>query len=217
MFLDRARRAGRTLSLQRINQPPNDASAEIKGFAYAAEMDREIAAQIVGDVRRHVNMSSGSCAVCYTLAGVTDWSHKAGPSCDKFPIEGEDWDVFRNLEIPSGTSCFRCYLPTVSFLFCVRTNGPDDKSQNLRSKVPGAEYHEFKDCTKQHILKPSVFAFWLHATPKIKQFVCENFQVNADEEWKTLESYKAWLVRRRADTFNYLYLYWWLLLYHGHV
>lgn len=97
-------------------------------------------------------MLSGSCAVCYSLMGIMDWSHRSGPSCDKFPLEGEDWDMFQNLEIPSGTSYYKCYLPMVSLFFCLQMNGPENKSQNLWSKLPGAKYHNFKDYNRQHIL-----------------------------------------------------------------
>ena len=62
-------------------------------------------------------MLSGSCAVCYSLMGIMDWSHRSGPSCNKFALEREDWDMFQNLKIPSGTSCYKCYLLTVSFFF----------------------------------------------------------------------------------------------------
>ena len=53
--------------------------------------------------------------------------------------------------------------------------------------------------------------------PKIKEFICENIQVNANEERETPESYMVWLVCWGAGMFNYLYLYWWMLLYCGHM
>lgn len=76
-------------------------------------MDREIAAEIVRDVRTHVEGMGRNCAVCYTLCGVLDRTHKPGNKCTKMALEGESWDQFRP-EIPPGTSCFKCYLPTVS-------------------------------------------------------------------------------------------------------
>lgn len=88
------------------------------------------------------------------------------------------------------------------------------KPQNTKTNVPGAEFHHFQDCRGQNVIQPTLFAFWKHPSADLKGFVRQNLQVD-DEEWKDLPSYIAWLIRRRTDTFNFLYLYWWLFVYHG--
>lgn len=84
----------------------------------------------------------------------------------------------------------------------------------MRTNVPGAEFHDFGQCKRTNILVPSLFAFWKHANPEMKEFVLGNLGVDAGE-WRTVESYLAWLLCKRADTLNYLYVYWWVLVHSG--
>ena len=115
-FLKVVMRAAKTLALQKASRPHDEASLTIEENARTEEMDREIAAEIVRDARRHVEATPGTCAVCYALRGVSDRGHKAGNACKRMPLQGAEWDSFRKgLEIPRGTSCFRCLLPTVRF------------------------------------------------------------------------------------------------------
>ena len=107
--------ASKTLALQRTSRPHDEASLEIEETAHIKEMDHEIAAEIVSDVRSHVERISGRCAVCYIIAGSSDNGHKPGRSCKRMPFEGEEWEEFRKeFSLPRGTSCFGCFLPTVS-------------------------------------------------------------------------------------------------------
>ena len=112
-FVERVTRAAKTLALKKTTRPHDEASLAIEENAHVQEMDREIAAEIVRDVRRHVEAMDGSCAVCYTLCGITDQTHRPGSKCPRMALEGESWEAFRP-EIPRGTSCYKCYLPTVS-------------------------------------------------------------------------------------------------------
>lgn len=84
------------------------------------------------------------------------------------------------------------------------------------SNVPGAEYHGYHECNLPFIIKPVLYAFWNYGNPEIKGFVRENLQVREDL-WETWDLYQIWLTKRTADTFNFVYLYWWLLVYHDRV
>ena len=115
-FLKVVARASKTLALRRTSRPHDEASLDIEENAHSEEMDREIAAEIVKDARQHVERSSGKCAVCCALAGIPDRSHKPGRSCKRMPLEGDEWEEFRKeFSLPRGTSCFKCFLPTVSY------------------------------------------------------------------------------------------------------
>lgn len=96
-------------------------------------------------------------------------------------------------------------------------NRANFEPQNTRTNVPGADYHSFGSCKSQYVIQPCLFAFWKHAGAELKEFARKNLQES--EEWIGLDmtSYSSWLVEKRSDTFNYLYLFWWLLVYHSRV
>jgi len=122
MFLNRVAWAAKTLALRKASQLHNKSSLQIEESAHIKGMDREIAVEIIKEVRQHIEAMSGKCAVCYVLGGTSGQGHKMY-LCKKLPLEGENWDVFcKDFSIPCGTSCFKCYLPTVSFRSNVLVN-----------------------------------------------------------------------------------------------
>lgn len=178
---------------------------------------REIAAKIVRDIREHLRSfgvyRASVCVPCFTLHGVAKPSHGSPRDCPSVPLEGRLQDRCHEfLVLPKGTTCFGCLLPTASFEsvpFARQTNaGPQTR------KFPGADYHSIKECKLPPIIRPTLYVFWKYAKDDLKSFVRENFQVKGDL-WASWDSYMAWLTEKRAGTFNFLYLYWWVLVYHG--
>lgn len=122
----------------------------------------------------------------------------------------EPWDPFRDILLQM--------LPPDGELFLLFANERTWKQiTEPLVQASWCQISQLQGLQQTTHLKPSIFAFWTHGMPKIKEFICENFQVNANEERETPESYMVWLVCWRAGMFNYLYLYWWMLLYCGNM
>lgn len=78
-------------------------------------MDRQIAVEIVNDVRTLVESLQASCGCCSVVTGNKNAKHR---SCTAMPEAGEDFEKLKALwDVPKGTSCFKCLLPTVSSRF----------------------------------------------------------------------------------------------------
>lgn len=84
--------------------------------------------------------------------------------------------------------------------------------------VPGASKHKAADCTLRQYIRPVLYAFWCEGSQEAKQFIRDNVGVPEDVDWATIENYTRWLEQRKLgfDTFNYLFLFWWLGVFNGH-
>lgn len=119
-FLDLVKRAGRIVNSRGTNQLNDEASLQIKENSHVLEMDREIGAETVRDIRRHLESyrfgSNSVCAFCYVLEGISEPDHKYYVNCTKITLGGQQWLKYhKEFSLPKGTSCFKCFLPTVSF------------------------------------------------------------------------------------------------------
>ena len=102
------------------DQPATAASSTSKTITvWGNELNLEIGAQMVHDVRANVKANIRGCPLCYMIAGIDGTTHKSGNKCPKMPLtaETEGWVEFKNnLEYPEGIFCWNCLLPMVRSL-----------------------------------------------------------------------------------------------------
>jgi hypothetical protein len=80
--------------------------------------------------------------------------------------------------------------------------------------MPGAEYHNANECRHQHYIRPVAYTFFTHGTPRLKEFVKENLEVDAWE--RGIDAYIAWLAHQPGNNApNPIKLYWWILKFWG--
>ena len=113
---DRARKA---IMVRRENEPPSSASLSISTSIWCTELNLEINAQMVHDVRQNLKAKYHNCSVCYMIAGKEDSSHISGSSCRTVALDetAKGWADFKaKLKFPPGIICWNCLLPTVRII-----------------------------------------------------------------------------------------------------
>jgi len=88
----------------------------------------------------------------------------------------------------------------------------------VNRSVPGAEFHRPTDCNLGRWIRPVLYSFWLEGSPEAKAFVRTGMRVEEKVDWDDIQAYNKWLAQKRVgfDTFNYLFLFWWLGVHAGH-
>ena len=113
---DRARKA---IMQRRENEPPSSASVSISTSIWCTELNLEINAQMVHDVRQNLKAKYHNCSVCYMIAGKEDSSHISGSGYKTIALDetANGWAEFKaKLKFPPGIICWNCLLPTVRII-----------------------------------------------------------------------------------------------------
>lgn len=110
------KRAIDAIMTRRKAEPPSPASVSILKTVWSTELQLEISAQMVHDVRGDIKEHYHGCSVCYMIVGREDKGHTSGTKCRTLPLgnSADGWEEFKEkLKFPPGLVCWNCLLPTV--------------------------------------------------------------------------------------------------------
>lgn len=180
-----------------------------------------VAALIVGGIRAHLTNTSMYCSVCLTFSE-EHIPHPAGSKCIETmetsnKVGDAKWQEFTSsFVLPGETTCPSCLLPTVNFFLDVRI----ELRLNVRqeSSAPGSAFHTHGDCDDlDHLIKPVLYILQAGDYEREKTFIRWNMRLGDESPWANIKKYSRWLAEKSPgyETFNYLLLFWWLVVYRG--
>lgn len=114
---DIAERAATAVARRRKDEPEGKSSVPVSANRWCTETKREVAVQMVHDVRADLDAHAHGCSVCWAN-GHQDWmEHQSGPTCPTVALNDsttEGWKAFKDsMNLPGGYLCWNCLLPTV--------------------------------------------------------------------------------------------------------
>jgi len=179
-----------------------------------------VAALIVNTVRTHLTNTSMYCSVCLTFCE-EHIPHRPGSECIKTETNNEvgdaKWEEFTSsFTLPGKTTCPSCLLPTVIFFIDVRIGFTLNIWQ--APSAPGSEFHTHGYCDGLgNLIKPVLYILQAGDFEREKAFIQRNMRLGDESPWDNIGKYSGWLAEKSPgyETFNYLLLSWWLVVYRG--